>query len=272
VNVTKYLLIPIFIIIAGCSEPTIDGSNEDSIQQSIEQVRTSLPESEQDAFDEAVQILAFSQIDFSDIMSAGAGLESGESALLSKMGSAIDGKTGQQIIAEAERIRIEREERARAQALTEIDELTAKQEEARKAEQAMARFEVVRSRFYKQEQQYMSDQPIIELTVRNGTVVPISRAYFEGTLASPGRSVPWLKETFNYGISGGLEPGEEATWSLAPNPYSEWGTVDVPDDAILTVTVRKLDGADGEPIFDSTIFSERERIRLQTLLEDYGSP
>ena len=25
---------------------------------------------------------------------------------------------------------------------------------------------------------------------------------------SPGRSVPWLKEDFNYTIPGGLEPGE----------------------------------------------------------------
>jgi len=37
-------------------------------------------------------------------------------------------------------------------------------------------------------------EAIIELTVRNGTGHPISRAYFEGTLSSPGRSIPWYKD------------------------------------------------------------------------------
>ena len=62
-----------------------------------------------------------------------------------------------------------------------------------------------------------SYKPIIELTVRNNTGHPVSRAYFEGVLSTPGRSVPWIKDSFNYQISGGLEPNEESTWRLAPN-------------------------------------------------------
>ena len=97
------------------------------------------------------------------------------------------------------------------------------------------------------EKEYMGNQPIIELTVENRTGQAISRAYFEGTLASPNRSVPWHKDTFNYSISGGLEPGEKAAWSLAPNMFSGWGKIEAPADAVFTVTVERLDGADGEP-------------------------
>ena len=116
----------------------------------------------------------------------------------------------------------------------------------------------------------MGKQPIIELTVKNGTSEAVSRAYFEGTLASPKRSVPWHKDTFNYGISGGLEPGEEASWSLAPNMFSDWGKIDAPKDAVFTVTVEQLDGPDGEPIYSTRAFSEHDQERLDELKKEYG--
>src|SRR5690606_7385032 len=109
---------------------------------------------------------------------------------------------------------------------------------------------------------------------KNGTEHAVARAYFEGTIATPGRSVPWLTETFNYSIPGGLESGEEANWALAPNMFSEWGTVDAPDDAVFTVTVYRLDGADGEPLLTTDGFSERNAKRLAELQEKYqdGNP
>ncbi len=85
-----------------------------------------------------------------------------------------------------------------------------------------------------------------------------------GTLASPGRSVPWLKEDFNYSIPGGLEPGELADWTLVPNSFGAWGTVKAPKDAILTVEVVRLDGPNGKTLFDSK-FDESKVERLTAL-------
>ena len=128
-----------------------------------------------------------------------------------------------------------------------------------------------KSRFYQKAQAYgLGNQPIIEITVNNGTGSAVARAYFKGTIASPGRSVPWLVESFNYSISGGLEPGETQSWSLAPNQFSDWGKVEAPKDAIFTVTVERLDGADGKPLFDAGAFTERDAIRLTTLQEKYA--
>lgn len=81
--------------------------------------------------------------------------------------------------------------------------------------------------------------------------------------------MPWLKDTFNYSIPGGLEPGEEAKWSLAPNMFSDWGRVEMRADMVLTVRVLRLDGADEEVLFDGQV-DEYDEERLKALIEEYG--
>ena len=105
--------------------------------------------------------------------------------------------------------------------------------------------------------------------MKNETDFPISRAYFKGTLKSKGRSIPWFVENFNYKISGGLEPNETATWSLAPNMFSEWGRVDSPKDAIFTVEVERLDGVNDKELFSIRDFSDKDRERLEELENKY---
>ena len=297
----------LIIILTGCDkivpEPTIDTTSDESMKKSSQVVRESLPENEREEFDEALQLLVFSQIDLKDLFVEDV-LGSGN--LESKIKGSLHGKTALQVISKAARIRIEREARERQQALDEIKELEQKearerqqaldeikeleQKEASERQQALdeikeleqkeaseedareqlKKFKVVRSRFYLEDQPYSGKQPIIEITVKNGTDVAVSRAYFEGTLASPNRSVPWHKDSFNYSISGGLEPGEKQSWHLAPNMFSDWGKVDAPADAIFTVTVENIDGPDGKALYSTRGFTERDKDRLAELKEKYG--
>lgn len=185
------------------------------------------------------------------------------------MSDQLDGLTAEEIFKKRDQILTERKQREKKQALTEIKELKSKKEKASKAAQELAQFEVLNSRFYLEEQKYGRPKPVIALTVRNRTAYPISRVYFDGVVASPDRSIPWISETFNYTIPGGLEPGEATQWQLLPNQFSEWGTTPVPDDAILTVTTYKLEGSTGEVLFDSK-FSDRDKQRLDSLLEEFG--
>ena len=263
----------VFILaaIVGCDkllpEPTIDTSTDESIRQSSQKVRESLPEAERAEFDEAIQLLAFSKINLKDIFTEGA---AGAGNLENKMKESLNGKTASEIIAEAERIKIEREARQRQQALDEIKELELMKSNAESSKEKLKNFIVIRSRFFQEEQQYRVKQQIIAITVKNGTNEAVSRAYFEGVLASPRRSVPWHKDTFNYSISGGLEPGEEQSWRLAPNMFSDWGQIEVPSDAVFTVTVERIDGADGSALYSTTEFTERDRKRLEELKEKYN--
>lgn len=246
-----------------CAEPRIDASSDEAMQASIVEVRNSLPGEERARFDEALQVLAFSGVTLENLVAEG--LAPGASNVESRLKGSLNGKSATDVIAAADSIQQEREAREREQALQEIGELEVKQLDAEKDRQELAKFEVVRSRFSKRENLLGMAEPLIELTVRNGTPEAISRAYFVGTLASPGRSVPWLRESFSYQIAGGIEPSEQARWRLAPNMFSDWGKVNVPKDAILTVEVVRLDGPEGETLYSSDVFDEDAAARLAEL-------
>jgi len=158
----------------------------------------------------------------------------------------------------------------RKQALEAIRELESKWTESESTYAQLNKFQVIHSQFIMREQEFNNKQPIIVLTVKNGTGQAVSRAYFEATLASPGRRDPLYKDRFNHTIPGNLEPGEEATWSLEPNMFSGWAKVDAPADAALTVTVEEIDGTDGKSIYVTREFTERDRERLAELKKKYG--
>ncbi len=259
------LLGVIAILLSSCAKK-IDGSSEDAMKSSIEEIKKSLDDDKKEIFEESMKLIMFHGLDFVKLMQEG-----GAEETVSDIKSKLDGKTANDIIAEGEKIQAEIERKKKEQAKGEIVELFQKMEQAEKDKLMLVKFEVKRSRFYKKKQgtYYVSEKPIIELTVMNGTDKAVSRAYFTGTLASPNRSVPWIKDDFNYEISGGLEPGEEVTWHLAPNMFSDWGRVDTPKDAVLTVEVKQLDGPDGEEMYSVNNFGESEQERLEELLANY---
>jgi hypothetical protein len=265
-SVLKRLTLCVGVIaLLGCSSPKVDSSTDESLKKSLERVRGSLPEEKRADFDSAIRDLAFADLNIRDIMAQGANQSS--DALASKMKQRLNGKTGEQILSEATKLRETRERNEREQAIGEIAELQKKAAAATLAKQKLAGFTVSRSRLYRETRGFMTE-PVIELSVKNGTQSPVSRAYFHGVVASPGRSVPWISADFNYSISGGLEPGESATWKLTPNMFGEWGTK-TPPDAILTVDVVKLDGPEGKTLYDAEGLSETEQQRLAALQKKY---
>ena len=257
----------IMVALSACAEPTVDASTTETLKTSVDKMREALSPDQRPQFDEAIQVLTYSQIDVKSIMNDG---DSAVAKFEGRVKATLNGKTAEQIMADASAMIAERQRREKEQALQEIAELEKRKQDSVAAREQLKAFEVSRTRFYKREQEYGQPQPIIEMTVKNNTGHPVARAFFEGTLASPGRSVPWLQKAFNYPISGGIEPGEEATWALAPNQFSEWGTVQVPDDAILTVTVERLDGADGQSLFTKSKFTDDDQTRLDLLKKQYG--
>lgn len=264
----QFVGIFLIVVLAACSKPTIDISTDEATKLSIEKVRNSLTSKKKAEFDEAMRLVAMGYVDPAVLLAGGV---VGVNSIDEKIKQTLKGKTADDIIEQAEQIKKERAERERSQALVEIKELEAKQASAEKTKGELEKFEVVRARFYKRHREYIGLEPIIEITVKNGTGKAISHAYFEGTLSSKGRSVPWLKEEFNYSISGGLEPGEGATWRLAPNSYGVWGKVETPSDAVLTVNVIQLDGVNSESHFSIRGFGKDEAARLTELKRKYDS-
>lgn len=246
------LLASLSVLMAGCSDPTIDASTDESLKASAERVRDSLDGAHQKEFEAALQAILMSRATQALIDS---GFEATAGDAMAQGRTMVDGKTAEQIIAEAKAMRERQAERERAQALQEAKEIGAELDSLRAALSKAKSDEseplpVLKSRFYWSESDFLSE-PVIELTVRNDTQTAISRAYFDAVISSPGRSVPWVADSFNYSIAGGLEPGEESTWSLAPNRYSEWGRAPKDrDDLIMTAVAVKADGPDGETLFE----------------------
>ena len=252
------LILVAALVFTGCSKRNaIDASSDESMKASIDSVKADLSPEDKEKFEESVMLLAFEGENLFQMAADSEGATR-------RMKDRLDGKTAAEVIAEADKIRLEREIKEQQQIANEIAELESKKKAAEAALEKLKAFEVKRSRFYFSDNGFSRD-PIIELTVSNGLETAVSRAYFHGILATPGRSVPWVKDDFNYSIRGGLEPGEEATWKLSPNMFGEWGQAPKErTDMVLTVTVTKLDGPDEEPILDGE-FSEYDQERLDEL-------
>ncbi len=264
------------LLAAGCGRnPRIDSSSDEAFKKSIQAAKDALPESQRQEFEGAVMVVAMEGTNLLALAAAPGGAER-------QMKDRLNGKTGPEILALASKIRAEaaeKEKAAKAEQESKLRELRAKQvaqmekeiaeleaEKVRAAEaiEKLALFKIDRSLFYFSKDGFMSE-PTIELTVTNGTGQAVARAYFRGVLATPGRSVPWVDDTFNYQISGGLEPGESATWKLRPNMFDGWGSAPRDrQDMVMTVTVVKLDGANGEAFLHSA-FSKNQEDRLAKL-------
>ena len=295
-NLRHYVLAIALVVLCGCSNLTIDASSNESMKQSFQKIREALPESKLEEFYQAVGELAFHnitvrrttvhrrlgavgdlafpEIKIVDLSAQGTARTKDIGRNLRK---ALNGKTVEQVIAEAQRKRAARTQRERQQALEEIRELEANRAKTESARNEIKKFEVVRSQIHMRDSESMGKHPIIELTVRNGTSQTVFKAHFESTLTSPDRSTPWSTYFGLYFMSRGLKPGEETTWYITPIMMPDWDTMNTPKDAVFTptnvvftITFVQLDDRDGEPIYSTRQFSEYHQKRLNQLKEKYG--
>jgi hypothetical protein len=112
----------------------------------------------------------------------------------------------------------------------------------------IAKFEITNPRYY-----WAGDyiaEPVIAFTIKNNGTTPIAVAYFHGKLETPGRAVPWVAEDFKAELSGGLEPGESRSLSLAPNMFGDWGAdaLKTQRGMFLRVQLINFEGPDGKKL------------------------
>lgn len=148
----------------------------------------------------------------------------------------------------------------------DLEKLEKKKKDSEEAAKQLKNFRVLRSRFYIEKGRF-SEERIIELTVENSTRRAVSRAYFSGTLQTPGRAVPWMKGKINYEISGGLEPGEQAEWKLNPGMFSDWSHAEEKPGMKLDVEVIRLDGPDGKAFLEAD-FDDDDQKKLDSIKEE----
>jgi hypothetical protein len=247
-----------FYILTSCERSVkLDGSSEEKLKASVERAKKDLSPQQREEFESAAALLTLHD---KNILQAAADPEAFKRSMLDRL----NGKTAEEVIKEADVIRTGRQASERSQITSEIVELEAKKAAAETAAKSLSKFAIQRSRFSFEDNGFMAT-PQIEVTVMNGLNAAISRVYFQGILATPGRSVPWVSDGFNYSIPGGLEPGETATWKLSPNQFGEWGKAPKDrTDMVLTLKVVKINGPDGKTLIDGE-FSDEDTQRLDKL-------
>lgn len=245
------------LALAACGPKRIDASSDERLKGSIQAVKESLPDEKKTRFENAVQAIAFKDVrSLADMMNP--------DAQISKAKDRLNGKTADEVIAEGDALIAEKKAGQRRQIEGEIKELEDKKSKAGEAAEKLKAVVVDRSRFYWQDNSFSKD-PIIELSVKNGASVALSRLFFHGVLATPGRSVPWVSDDFNYEVPGGIEPGESKSISLDANQFSAWGSAPSDrKDMVMTVSVIRCNGADGKPLYDAE-FPKEDEERLDEL-------
>lgn len=101
------------------------------MKSSIQKVRDSLPEDKRASYDDAIKVVAFSNLNLKDLMRAG--MTNNTAGIEAEMRSALAGKTGEEVITYADKIRKDRAEKEKTQALQEIAELEKTDRSTRKS-------------------------------------------------------------------------------------------------------------------------------------------
>jgi len=251
----KYVALAVVVVVSvvGCGgEPTIDASTEATYEESMKRIVESMDPSRAQEFMGAVMQLGMAEIDLSD-----------PDQNPTEMIQILDGKTATEVIEMASQQRtLAQADRARREA-EKMRELADKESAEQQALEAL-RAITIEAPSIEQSDGMFGINTTINFTVTNGLDQAISRLYWENVVISPGRSVPWIQEDSNYSISGGLEPGETATWSLNPSGL-RWDRTEFPEDAELEVRVYRADGADGEPIHNARQLTDFERSQLESM-------
>jgi len=92
------LVVLLAVLCGGCSKPRIDASTDDSLEQSLDRVRASLPESRRPAFDASLSTISTILESIIDFRAVDVGVASMQAAFK----QALNGKTGDEVIAYAD--------------------------------------------------------------------------------------------------------------------------------------------------------------------------
>ena len=159
-------------------------------------------------------------------------------------------------------------EKAEYESITsKIADLEKRKYEANAEQSILNKISVSEAKFYWSDSDFMS-QPTIDFKVRNDTGQALSRLYFRGIVSSPGRTIAWVDEDFNYTIQGGIESGEEKHLKLSPNSYGPWGNSELKSRTDLQFEVMVINASDANDENLTEEFGKFEEDRLKELKKE----
>ena len=232
------------------SGPTVDSTDDETFAASIDSVKTTLSEDDQERLDDVLE--AFEYLYSDNVISS----LNASDAIRNRIRGRLDGMDAQEIFAEWN----ERVNKA-------IAALEEKQENTDTAMESLKDVRVRGVEYYVQRGQH-----VVKLSIHNRTEHRISKVYFRGSLMRREPRKWILDDDFNYNIrfteGKDLGPDERAVWNFALlSPVWNKAPGDT-ENLYLYVIVTRIDGAPEQPIYDAYTdrFTPKDRRRLQRLV------
>ncbi|MFN0010703.1 MAG: DUF6694 family lipoprotein [Phycisphaerales bacterium] len=223
------------LLLAGCGDPRVDGTSDQSMAASLLRMRSALPEGQRAPFDEAIRDISIDSDPAAARLIAAISNAPPDDVVRAAIRIRLDRKTAAVLIAEASKVRSKwtAAAEARAQALAQQHERVRQQEKADlevKERQSAAREADEVDRFVRDVARAHDVRKQLEslrvevcersllsssfrrggdATVRNGLEQPIADIHFFVEIWTPGRASAWAHgEHLADNVEGGLEPGE----------------------------------------------------------------
>jgi hypothetical protein len=261
-QLTVVVAISVFFVAgAGCSPPRVDVSSEDTYTASLRRVRDSVAEDRQPEFDQAVLTLTSQGIDLDRIAASAPGTDT----MAAEMRAPLGGRTADEILQEAARLRAATAAAARKLIEAEIGELVAKQEAAFAARRQLAQIEILQTNLVPgRERGRLPGQPIL-IRVRNGTAHRIGRLHLDVVGERPESSMRSPRQAVIVPFADGLNPGDVKSVTVRIEGSDGAETNAASAAAALNITAMRIDGMNGEVLLDAGNYTEDDAARLIAL-------
>ncbi len=220
---------------AGCGEAKIDGSTEETFTRSVEEVRQSLGTEEQVRFDQAMAVLAGAQ----------QWPETGASGSIEHM---VHGKTAREAIELCQQFVAERRQALRASIEEKIRELERLRAVRKEALEGLKEFVVTVTDF-----RVRDDGALIMVNIKNGTPHKVSTVHLHAILKRPVSGTPLAEDEIMYEFPKPVASNSIFLSGIGPSTSWNWARVPNHDGMTLELIIKRIDGPDGEPIYDSRI-------------------
>lgn len=254
----------VVLTLSGCGEKTIDTSDDESLKDSVSDIRSSLSEDKLKKFDEAIKIVMFKDLDLKNFM---LGANVGGALELSKAKSNLDGKSADEIINEAITVKENRLIKQKEDLEKQIRELEDKELLSLEFENQII---ISNEKIYEEKERFRTNK-VVEFDMINNSSYTISSISIKGKFLTEDREVPWSEITLSHNIAGGILSNESRNIKIKFTMYSYKGMKldEIPSNAKLKVVLDKIYDDKNVKIYPIDGFNEYDKQRLNNLIHQY---
>ncbi|MGV7093230.1 DUF6694 family lipoprotein [Siccibacter turicensis] len=256
------------LLLAGCNDPKIDATTEDTLKSSLQEVRNSLDEADKPRFDKAVEVVALSNISIPELLQAKE--KENDAFIQNKFKETLNGKSGKEVISLADDITRKQADEKRQAVAREIATLEANKAHRDLATEKLQAFELKSSRI-EYGKEVNGDAPVtLIMTITNPEKIPVYGVSWVIERFIDGKPYPDTARTFSYVFPQPLAAGERGEITLSLGNKTAWANDGHLTPEAFSVWLYRVDGADKKPIYNMVAFNDNDEARLQQLKQQAG--